>query len=139
MNNAILFYYNLKPNEIIHNNNFYYFYVNNALYHLIIFYRKPEEETSIYKINNYMSRLGLPVHQIITNKDGKIITYIDNIPYILYNLWRLPVLCLYVIFKVPSRTQLFERRVEQAIQEKESWLSFRCTRRNQPVLKGVLT
>lgn len=62
-----------------------------------------------------------------------------NIPHILYNLWRLPVLCLYVIFKVPSRTQLFERRVEQAIQEKESWLSFRCTRRNQPVLKGVLT
>lgn len=86
MNNAILFYYNLKPNEIIHNNNFYYFYVNNALYHLIIFYRKPEEETSIYKINNYMSRLGLPVHQIITNKDGKIITYIDNIPYILYKI-----------------------------------------------------
>ena len=62
-----------------------------------------------------------------------------NIPHILYNLLRLPVLCLYVIFKVPSRTQLFERRVEQAIQEKESWLSFRCTRRNQPVLKGVLT
>ena len=55
MNNAILFYYNLKPNEIIHNNNFYYFYVNNVLYHLIVFYRKPEEETSVYKIK--MERL----------------------------------------------------------------------------------
>ena len=86
MNNAILFYYNLKPDKIINNNNYYYFYINNVMYHLITYYRNIEEAESIYKINNYMLSLGLPTHRIIMNKDNKIITYIDNIPYILYQI-----------------------------------------------------
>ena len=86
MNNAILFYYNLKPDKIINNNSYYYFYINNVMYHLITYYRNIEEVESIYKINNYMLSLGLPTHRIIMNKDNKIITYIDNIPYILYQI-----------------------------------------------------
>ena len=86
MNNAILFYYNLKPDKIINNNSYYYFYINNVMYHLITYYKNIDDAESIYKINNYMLSLGLPVHKIIMNKDSKIITYIDNVPYILYQI-----------------------------------------------------
>ena len=86
MNNAILFYYNLKPDKIINNSSYYYFYINNVMYHLITYYKNIDDAESIYKINNYMLSLGLPVHKIIMNKDSKIITYIDNVPYILYQI-----------------------------------------------------
>ena len=86
MINAILFYYNLKPKKINNTNGYYYFYINNILYHLIIYYRNNNEIDDIYKLNNYMLSLGIPVHNILLNKDNKIITYIDNVPYILYKI-----------------------------------------------------
>ena len=86
MINAILFYYNLKPKKINNTNGYYYFYINNTLYHLIIYYRNNNEIDDIYKLNNYMLSLGIPVHNILLNKDNKIITYIDNVPYILYKI-----------------------------------------------------
>ena len=86
MINAILFYYNLKPKKINNTNGYYYFYINNILYHLIIYYRNNNEIDDIYKLNNYMLSLGIPVHNILLNKDNKMITYIANVPYILYKI-----------------------------------------------------
>jgi len=84
MNNAILFYYNLKPDKIIRNNNMYYFYINNILYHFVVYDRNINETDNIFKLNNHMTISGIFVHKIILNKDNKMITFVDNIPYILY-------------------------------------------------------
>ncbi len=88
MKNAINYYYNLNPNEIHQINKIYKFHISNKKYILYPYQRKPEELNQIYELYMYIKSLGIYCHDIILNKDNKIITEINTIQYIL--------LCAYI-------------------------------------------
>lgn len=83
MKNVINYYYNLNPNKIKQIFNYYYFYVNNELYYFIIYTRKIEDIKAIYEFNQNMIKKNILVNEIINNATNTIITYINQIPYIL--------------------------------------------------------
>lgn len=84
MKNNIMYYYNLRIDNITQNNNNYYFTINNDNYCFTIYTRDIKESNEIYKLNKYMLSSNILVHEIIPNKDNYIVTIINNIPYILY-------------------------------------------------------
>ena len=83
MKNIINYYYNLNPNKIKQIFNYYYFYINNELYYFIIYTRKIEDIKAIYEFNQNMIKRNILVNEIINNTTNTIITYINQIPYIL--------------------------------------------------------
>lgn len=87
MKNNIMYYYNLKIDNITQNNNNYYFTINNDNYCLTIYTRDIKESEAIYKLNKYMLNSNILVHEIILNKDNYVVTIINNIPYILYKIY----------------------------------------------------
>lgn len=84
MKNNIMYYYNLRIDNITQNNNNYYFTINNDNYCFTIYTRDIKESDEIYKLNKYMLSSNILVHEIIPNKDNYVVTIINNIPYILY-------------------------------------------------------
>ena len=82
MKNIINYFYNLNINDIYNKDNIYYFYYNDELYHFYIYNNNIKNITLTKDINNSLKNNTL-IHEIITNKDNSIITYYNNIPYIL--------------------------------------------------------
>lgn len=87
MKNNIMYYYNLRIDNITQNNNNYYFTINNDNYCFTIYTRDIKESDEIYKLNKYMLSSNILVHEIIPNKDNYVVTIINNIPYILYKIY----------------------------------------------------
>lgn len=87
MKNNIMYYYNLPIENIYKNNNYYYFDIKNERYEFVIYTRDTKEQEAIYKLNKKIVNSNLLVHEIIPNKDGYIVTIINNIPYILYKIY----------------------------------------------------
>lgn len=87
MKNNIMYYYNLRIDNITQNNNNYYFTINNDNYCFTIYTRDIKESNEIYKLNKYMLSSNILVHEIILNKDNYVVTIINNIPYILYKIY----------------------------------------------------
>lgn len=87
MKNNIMYYYNLRIDNITQNNNNYYFTINNDNYCFTIYTRDIKESNEIYKLNKYMLSSNILVHEIIPNKDNYVVTIINNIPYILYKIY----------------------------------------------------
>ena len=86
MKNTINYYYNYRINNIIKNKEDYYFFVGDAEYHLVRFTRPIEEVQALFMLNSEMIRKNILVHKIILNKDNSVITFINNIPYVLLKL-----------------------------------------------------
>ena len=86
MKNIINYYYNLNPNKIKQIFNYYYFYINNELYNFIIYTRNPKDIKAIYEFNQNMIKKNILVNEIINNTTNTIITYINQIPYILVKI-----------------------------------------------------
>lgn len=87
MKNNIMYYYNLRIDNITQNNNNYYFTINSDNYCFTIYTRDIKESNEIYKLNKYMLSSNILVHEIIPNKDNYVVTIINNIPYILYKIY----------------------------------------------------
>ena len=87
MKNNIMYYYNLRIDNITQNNNNYYFTINNDNYCFTIYTRDIKESNEIYKLNKYMLSSNILVHEIIPNKDNYVVTIINNIPYIIYKIY----------------------------------------------------
>lgn len=87
MKNNIMYYYNLRIDNITQNNDNYYFTINNDNYCFTIYTRDIKESNEIYKLNKYMLSSNILVHEIIPNKDNYVVTIINNIPYILYKIY----------------------------------------------------
>ena len=87
MKNNIMYYYNIRIDNITQNNNNYYFTINNDNYCFTIYTRDIKESDAIYKLNKYMLSSNILVHEIIPNKDNYVVTIINNIPYILYKIY----------------------------------------------------
>lgn len=83
MKNAINYYYNIYPKDIYQTKEEHYFIIDNIKYSLIKYDKDPKELESIYNMHLYILSSGIYVHQIILNKEGKIITLINNQQYIL--------------------------------------------------------
>lgn len=86
MKNTINYYYNLNPNKIKQIFHDYYFYINNELYYFTIYKRKINDINAIYTLNQNMLKMNILVHEIINNRTNTIITYINQIPYILMKI-----------------------------------------------------
>ena len=83
MRNTINYYYNLNPKKINQIFHYYYFYVDNELYYFKIFTRNVKDILAIYKLNRELIRKNIMVNEIINNRDNTVVTYINQIPYIL--------------------------------------------------------
>ena len=86
MKNAIQYYYNLITYDIRHLGKRYRFKANNSEYLLMVCDYSLEELEEIYQLNLFLISMNIYTHQIILNKDGNMITYINQEPYILMHM-----------------------------------------------------
>ena len=83
MKNTINYYYNLNPNKINQIFDYYYFYIDNELYYFNIYTKNIKDIDAIYKFNQELIAKNVLVNEIINNRMGTVITYYNQIPYIL--------------------------------------------------------
>jgi hypothetical protein len=83
MKNVINYYYNLYPKDILLGKDYYYFFVNNIRYSFIKYLNNPQDVYNIYNMHLDILKEGSYIHPIILNKDQQILTFVDNVPYIL--------------------------------------------------------
>jgi len=83
MKNTINYYYNLNPNKINQIFNYYYFYVNNELYYFCIYSKNIKDIRAVYQFNQELMQQNVLVNEIINNRADTILTYVNQIPYLL--------------------------------------------------------
>ena len=83
MKNIINYYYGFNIVDIYNINNAFYFNYNNYNYIFLLFDRRVEETNSIYKLYLELKKRNIFTNDIIINKDNQLITFVNNIPYIL--------------------------------------------------------
>lgn len=86
MKNAIMYYYNLIPNNIRLTSKYTKFNVDNNNFVLELVERHPDEIQELYELSTYLLQLNVPCHQIIPNVSNQIITIINNQPYVLMKI-----------------------------------------------------
>lgn len=82
MKNIINYFYNLNITKLTNKDNIYSFYDNDELYHFYIYNNNIKNLDLTKDIDDSLKKDTL-IHEIIINKDNSIITYYNNIPYIL--------------------------------------------------------
>lgn len=87
MKNILNYYYSLHPDEVSHKDNKYFFEYLDCKYVFEPFTRPLSDIDCLYKINKEMISRELLVHEIIINNENKIITYVNNVPYVLMELY----------------------------------------------------
>lgn len=83
MKNALQYYYHLSVDEIHQTDGIYKFNIQDQLYALIPFYENLEYANEVYKLSIKLLQKGIYCHQILLNQEQKIVTMINNNPYIL--------------------------------------------------------
>lgn len=83
MKNTINYYYNLNPNKINHIFDYYYFYIDNELYYFSVFTRNVQDAEPIYKFNQELLGRDVLINEIVNNRMGTILTFVNQVPYIL--------------------------------------------------------
>ena len=83
MKNVINYYYNLYPENIFQSKDEYYFFINNIRYSFIEYKEDIKKIEKIYNMHLDILKKNMYVHSIILNKDGKPLTIIKEVPYIL--------------------------------------------------------
>ena len=87
MKNVIKYYYNLDISKIVKKDKNYYFWLDNRKFYFFVFDRPLEDAKPLFEITKQMINANLLVHEIIINKDKDIITTVNNIPYILMEVY----------------------------------------------------
>lgn len=80
MKNLINYFYNLIVSEFRKIDDYYVFDINNKKYCFVPFYGNLNNFYQIYLLLNNSNKY---CHEVIVNKDNSIITYYENVPYIL--------------------------------------------------------
>ena len=83
MKNTINYYYNLNPDKINHIFDYYYFYIDNELYYFSIYTKDVSSISDVYKFNQELIDKGVLVNEIIDNKMSSVLTFVNQVPYIL--------------------------------------------------------
>lgn len=81
MKNVINYYYNLLPEEIHQNGSITKFEYQNEQYTLLP-YSLNTDIKSLYEMSVRLLQRGIYTHQIIPNKDGQLLTMVNNTPYL---------------------------------------------------------
>ena len=87
MKNILAYYYSLHPNEISHKDNKYFFEYMGNNYVFQVYDRPLSDIDSLYEINKKMIEKDILVHEMIVNNENKILTYVNNVPYILMEIY----------------------------------------------------
>lgn len=87
MKNILGYYYSLHPSEIYHKDDKYFFEYLDNNYVLEPFKRPLNDVDALYNVNTQMKKKDLLIHEIIINNENKILTYINNVPYILLEIF----------------------------------------------------
>lgn len=87
MNHYINYYYSIYPDYIREQNEKFYFNYNDELYYFLVFDRPLEDSQYLYGLNVEMIRRGSLVHEIILNKDKNVVTFVDEVPYVLMRVY----------------------------------------------------
>ena len=87
MNNIIDYYYGFQPIELVFKDDKYFFNFKNKYYVLEKVNRPISDIGALYNLNKVMLERNILVHKIILNKENNAISYIDNKPYILMELF----------------------------------------------------
>jgi len=89
LKNILFYYYHLTVEEIRKFNKYYYFRIQNQLYILLPFNRPIEDAKALYELSLVLMKQRSPFSNIILNKEGSALTYINQIPYMLIkNNWQ---------------------------------------------------
>lgn len=87
MKDMLNYYYDIYPSYISHVKDKYYFEHSNNKYVLECFKRPFEDAKCLYDINKEMINKNILVHKIILNKEDKVLTFINNTPYVLMEVY----------------------------------------------------
>ena len=86
MKSDIEYFYNIKIEKLYNKENYYYFYYEFNTYYFIPTTRPIEDFQDIIKVENELANKGIFCHQFINNKEGKIITVLDEIKYVMLKI-----------------------------------------------------
>ncbi len=86
MKNALHYYYGLTTQTIHQMNKRYSFQIDKFRYVLMPAERDLEELKQIYQLTQILRERGLYCHEIVLNTSGQILTYINQVSYILLKL-----------------------------------------------------
>lgn len=101
MKNAIQYYYGLYPSDIHLSNGSYQFDIKEEHYFLTPCKRNLEELPELFKISRQLFERGVLCHQFVFNMKQEIVTWINQIPYILFQVY------LYSFQKITIEDVLF--------------------------------
>lgn len=87
MRENINYYYNLNPDRVTKVFDYFYFYINSELFYFTIFDNNINNQDSIYNYNKKMINKNIIINELILNRNNSIITYINNIPYVLMKVF----------------------------------------------------
>ncbi|NLM62738.1 MAG: hypothetical protein GX190_00215 [Mollicutes bacterium] len=87
MKNTINYFYNLYPENIHQNEKQYKFKINNNKYVFLPCYRPENEIKELQILSATLFSQGIYFHQIISNKDSSVVTFVNNIPYVLLQIY----------------------------------------------------
>jgi len=87
MKNIINYYYNLKIVDMKQSDGVISFDIENNKYVFIPYRRELDSISVIYQLNQMLLARKIPVHQIILNIQGQILTYINGEYYVLMKLF----------------------------------------------------
>lgn len=87
MKNAISYFYNLHPENIHQNDKQYKFSIGNNRYVFMPCYRSENEIKELQILSNSLLTQGIYCHQIISNVNSSTVTNVNNIPYVLLQVY----------------------------------------------------
>ena len=86
MKNDIEYFYNLKINKLDHKNNYYIFEYNFLTFYFILLTRPIEDLPDLYNVTQELINKKILTHEFILNKDGKLVTRIEDNNYVLLKI-----------------------------------------------------
>lgn len=88
MKNYLSYYYDINVTNIHHIKNEYHFILDSYDYIFFEYNENPEKANEVYDFSLELLGKGIYCHQIILNKEKKIITYLNGKPYILMRCYQ---------------------------------------------------
>ena len=87
MKNAIVYYYNLTPSDIHQRGKEFTFHINEVNYMLFPVERSEQDVKMLYELLFLLYQYGIYYHQIISNKDNQLVTFINGSAYVLLRIY----------------------------------------------------
>ena len=87
MKNVLSYYYNLHLSDIHQIGGIYRFNLNGIEYAFTQYKRNLNEIRELYELSLLLFQNGIMVHQFVLNKENQLITYVNQKPYVLLQIY----------------------------------------------------